>query len=114
MNIAFRLSLQMRIPHYVRQRIINLWEKYRLSYLLALHFGKFKGNSGEFWRNSGEFWGNSGEFWRILGKSEPQLFTSFHLFSRPVRNTFPSWGNLIPLISPVATVQTGENSVGKK
>ena len=31
------VSLKMRIPHYARQRIINLW--------------KFCGNSGEFWGN---------------------------------------------------------------
>ena len=86
---------------------------------------EFWGNSGEFWGNSEEFWGNSGEFLQILGKfrgipgkSDQKLFTSFHSFSQ-VRNTFPSWGNRIPLISPVATVKIpGEKSerefAGKK
>ena len=68
------VSLKMRIPHYERQRIINL------------------GNSGG-----------------ILGKSDEKLIIFFHLFSQ-VWNTFPSWGNLIPLISPVATVKAGEIS----
>ena len=82
--------------------------------------GEFWGNSGEFWRNSrgilaksGEIQGNSGEFWGNQTKSFSLLFTRFHSFSK-VRNTFPFWGNLIPLISPVATVKTGENSGEKK
>ena len=53
------------------------------------------------------------EFWVILGKSDEKLFISFHSFSQ-VRNTFPNSGNLILLISPVATVKTGENSCEKK
>ena len=56
------------------------------------------------------FWGNSGEFWGNQTKSFPFVF---HSFSQ-VRNTFPSQGNLIPLISPVTTVKTGKNSCEKK
>ena len=70
-------------------------------------------NSGEIPGNSGEFWGNSGEFWGNQTKSFSLVFTRFHSFSQ-VRNTFSSRGNLIPLISPVATVKTGENSGEKK
>ena len=75
------VSLKMRIPHYARQRIINLE--------------------------------NSGEIQGILGKSDEKLFIFFHLFSQ-VWNTFPSWWNLIRLISPVATMKTGENFCEKK
>ena len=53
------------------------------------------------------FWGNSGEFWGNQTKSFSLVFTRFHSFFQ-VKNTFPSWGNLIPLISSVATVKTGE------
>ena len=67
------VSLKMRIPHYTRQRIINL--------------------------------GNFGENQGILWKSDEKLFIFFHSFSQ-VWNTFPSWGNRIPPISPVATVKT--------
>ena len=55
---------------------------------------------------SGEFWWNSVEI-------RQKAFHSFHSFSQ-VQNAFPSWGNLIPLISPVATLKTGENSSEKK
>ena len=43
----------------------------------------------------------------ILGKLVKQLFIRFYSFSQ-VLNTFHFWGNLIPFISPVATVKTGE------
>ena len=56
--------------------------------------------------NSVETQGNSVEI-------RTKLFIHFHSFSQ-VRNTFYFWGNLIPLISPVATVKTGENSCEKK
>ena len=71
--------------------------------------GKFRGilaNSGKIQGNLGEFWGNQTESFSLV-------FTRFHSFSQ-VRTTFPSWENLILLISPVATVKTGENSGEKK
>ena len=43
---------------------------------------------------------NLGKFKGILGKSDEKLFIRFHLLAQ-VRN-------VIPLISPVATVKTGE------
>ena len=45
---------------------------------------------------SGEFWENSGESCGFSGKLDKKLFIRFHSFFQ-VRNTFPSWGNLIPL-----------------
>ena len=46
------------------------------------------------------------------GKSDENLFMFFQSFSQ-VWNTVPSWGNLIPLVSPLANVKTGENSFEK-
>ena len=68
-------SLKISIPHYVRQRIINL-------------------------RNSGEIHGNTGEI-------RQKAFHSFSLVFPDAKYIFlfRSWGNLIPLIFPVATVK---------
>ena len=74
---------------------------------ILANYGEILANSGEIPGNSGEIQGNSGEFFENQTKSFSLVFTSFHLIFQ-VRNTFPSWGNLIPLISPVhATVKTG-------
>ena len=59
MNIAFRLSLKMRIQQYVSQWILG---KFRG---ILANSGDIPGNSGEFWQILGEFWQILGEFWRI-------------------------------------------------
>ena len=88
MHRQLHVSLKMRIPHYTRQRIIKI------------------GNSEEIQGNSG----NSVEFKGILGKSDEKLYFFFTRFPRCEIH----WVNLIPLISLVATVKTGENSCEKK
>ena len=100
----------MRIPHYASQWILGKSQKF---WRILGKFWRVLANSGEIQGNSGEFLGNSGGFWGNQTKSFSLVFTCFHSFSQR-RNTFPSWGNLIPLISPVATVKTDENSGEKK
>ena len=60
------LSLKMRIPHYVRRRIINL------------------GNYGEIQRNSGEFWGNQMKSFSFFFTHFPRCEHTFHIHLIPL------------------------------